>query len=71
MVPKDAVLKSDSIRYLFIVNDTKARRVEVKVGREKGDLIEVKGNIKLGDKVVVTNNEILRDNMKVKIVPGK
>jgi multidrug efflux pump subunit AcrA (membrane-fusion protein) len=71
MVPKDAVLKSDSIRYLFIVNDTKARRVEVKVGREKGDLIEVAGTIKLGDQVVVTNNEILNDNMKVKVVPGK
>jgi multidrug efflux pump subunit AcrA (membrane-fusion protein) len=71
MVPKDAMLKSDSTRYLFTVNDTKARRVEVKVGQEKGDLIEVKGNIKLGDQVVVTNNEVLRDNMKVKIVPGK
>lgn len=71
MVPNDAVLKSDSIRYLFTVNDSKAHRVEVKIGREKGDLIEVKGNIKLGDQVVVTNNEVLREGMKVKIVPGK
>lgn len=68
LVPKDAVLKSDSIRYLFVVNDTVAHRVEVEIGREKGDLIEVKGKIKEGDMVVVTNNELLKDNMKVRVV---
>jgi multidrug efflux pump subunit AcrA (membrane-fusion protein) len=71
LAPKDAMLKSDSGRYLFVVRDSIAHRVEVKTGQEKGDAIEVQGELKPGDKVVVTNNEVLRDKMKVMVAPGK
>lgn len=71
LVPKDALIKTGSVYHLFVVKDSTARRVKVKIGREKGDSVEVKGKIKVGDKVVVTNNEALSDKTKVNVVSGR
>jgi multidrug efflux pump subunit AcrA (membrane-fusion protein) len=71
LVPKDAVLKADDTNYLFVVKNSIAHRVKVNTGQEKEELIEVEGELNPGDKVVVTNNEVLRDKMKVIVAPGR
>ncbi len=71
LAPKDAILRANGSQYLFVVKDSIAHRVEVKTGREKENLVEVEGELKSGDKVVVTNNEVLTDKMQVIVVPSK
>ena len=51
---------------MFVVQDDKARMVPIKTGRTHEGLIEVvEGSCKPGDTVVVTGNEMLRDQMAV------
>ncbi len=69
LAPKDAILRADGGKYLFVIKNSTAHRVEVKTGREKENAVEVEGALEAGDKVVVTNNEVLRDNMPVVIAP--
>jgi membrane fusion protein (multidrug efflux system) len=68
MVPKDAVVHQGEIDMIFVVRDQKAQKITVHPGREQGALVEVNGEIKVGDLVVVTGNESLHDGDDVKVV---
>jgi len=70
LLPKDALIKTADGEYVFLVKGTTAHKTKVTLGPGKGDLIAVSGKLAVGDKVVVTNNESLRDMAKV-IVSGK
>jgi multidrug efflux pump subunit AcrA (membrane-fusion protein) len=53
-----------------VVEDAKARLVPIKTGRSHEDLIEVvEGHLRPGDRVVVTGNEMLQDQMAVVTKP--
>lgn len=68
LVPKDAVARRADKRVVFVVDAAKARMVPIKTGRAHEDLIEVvEGGLKPGDIVVVTGNEMLRDQSPVAI----
>jgi multidrug efflux pump subunit AcrA (membrane-fusion protein) len=65
-VPKDAVVRRGSGQVVFMVEEAKARLVPIKTGRTHEGLIEVvEGELKPGDIVVVTGNELLQDQMAV------
>ena len=65
-VPKDAVVRRASGQVVFVVEDAKARMVPIKTGRTHEGLIEVvEGQLRPGDAVVVTGNEMLQDQMAV------
>jgi len=65
-VPKDAVVRRASGQVVFVVEDGKARLVPIKTGRTHEGLIEVlEGQLRPGDSVVITGNEILQDQMAV------
>ena len=66
VVPRDAlILRLDSI-YVFKVNsDNTAERIEVRTGAASGELIEVIGPVKSGDRVVVRGGERLREGQAV------
>ncbi len=66
-VPKDALISQDGKTHLFIIDDLTARAVKVITGQENGGLIEVKGELKAGDKVAVSNTNLLQDKTKVAI----
>jgi len=68
MVPKDAVVHRTKGDAVFLVRDQKVRRIAVQTGREQGTFIEVAGELKAGDPVVVTGNEDLRNGQAVRIV---
>ncbi|VAX32986.1 hypothetical protein MNBD_NITROSPIRAE01-1346 [hydrothermal vent metagenome] len=68
MVDKDALIRKGSEAFLFVVKDAKAVKKTVMVGQGKADLIEVSGEIKVDDLVVIRGNERLREGRAVHIV---
>ncbi len=64
--PRDAlVLRADRISVFVIGEDNTARQVDVELGAAEGDFIEVIGDIKAGDQVVIRGGERLRDGQNV------
>ena len=72
-VPRDALVLRGSGTSVFVVDDENtARRVNVAVGIGSDNLIEVKGPIQAGDRVVVRGHERLRDGQTIEVIttPG-
>jgi RND family efflux transporter MFP subunit len=76
LVPKDSIVLGGPTPVVFVVDpDPKdpakgtARRVNVQLGIADGGLIEVKGELRAGQKVVVLGNERLRAPAPVQILP--
>jgi len=70
LVHKDALVLSGAGKSVYVINDKTAHLVSVKTGPAHGSLIEVEGNLKTGQKVVVRGNERLRPGQRVKVVSG-
>lgn len=68
VVPRDAlVVRGSTVKVFRILPDNFAELVLVTPGIVDGDLVEVIGNIKAGDEIVVRGNERLRPQQKVSI----
>lgn len=68
-VPRDAlVLRRNGASVFRIGNDQLAERVSILAGSGDGDLIEVSGDLKVGDKIVVRGAERLRPGQKVMVL---
>ncbi|HNS87838.1 MAG TPA: hypothetical protein PKH09_13125, partial [Parvularculaceae bacterium] len=59
--------RADRITVFKIAEEDTARQIEVELGAADGDLIEVIGDIKPGERVVTRGGERLRDGQKVVI----
>lgn len=70
LIPKDALVLSGAGKSVYVINDQTAHLVQVKTGPAHGSLIEVKGNLKAGQRVAVRGNERLRPGQRVKVVSG-
>lgn len=72
LVPKDALVLNGSQRYVFVIDEREgksiARKVDVELGVALNDRIQIRGDLKVGDRVVVVGNERLVPNSEVKIV---
>ena len=69
-VPRDALVLREENTYIFKV-DAKglAQRVAVETGAEQGALVEVKGRVAAGDRIIVRGAERLEVGQKVRAVP--
>ena len=68
-VPRDAlVLREDNTYVYKISRKNVAERVAVQTGAEKGDLVEVRGKIAVGERVVIRGAERLEAGQKVHAV---
>jgi RND family efflux transporter MFP subunit len=71
VVPRDAlVLRPDGISVFIVGADQTAQQVTVNTGIGTGEFIEVSGNLKNGDSVIVRGNERLRAGQPVSILEG-
>jgi RND family efflux transporter MFP subunit len=70
MVHKDAIITRAARSYVFIVNGEEAKQVFVTTGRAQGDLIEITGSVKVGEKAVIRGNERLRNGQPVQVAPN-
>jgi membrane fusion protein (multidrug efflux system) len=68
LVPKDALVLSGAEKVVYLAVNQKARLVPVETGTAHGPFIEVKGDLKAGQKVVVRGNERLRPGQPVQII---
>ena len=68
LIPKDALVLSGSRKFVYVINDQSAHLVPVKTGPAHGSLIEVEGDLRAEQKVVVRGNERLRPGQSVKII---
>jgi len=69
VVPRDAlVLRPEGITVFVVEKDQKARQVTVTPGIGSGDQIEVSGDLRDGDTVIIRGNERLRPGQTVSIM---
>lgn len=66
-LPLSAVQQEADDYYVFIVEDGKAKRTEVKIGTVNTEIMEVKDGLSKEDKVVLNPTDELRDGMEVKV----
>jgi multidrug efflux pump subunit AcrA (membrane-fusion protein) len=70
-VPRDAlILRSEGIYVFKVTEEGTAERVTVETGMGHDSLIEVRGDLGSGDKVVVRGGERLRPGQAVSIASG-
>ena len=71
MLPSYAVLKQagTNTRYIFVYENGKARKINVKMGKRNNDLVEVLSNeLKEGMQLIVDGQASLLDGSDVSIV---
>lgn len=65
-VPKSAVVTSTQRKYVLCVRDGKTIKVDVATGNESAEKVEIIGDVKAGEKVVVNANEEIKEGIAVK-----
>lgn len=72
VIPQDGITVAQGGKHVFIVDpDNTARMVPVETGLLKKGLIEVKGDLKPGERVVIRGGERLRPGMPLRVLnPG-
>jgi membrane fusion protein (multidrug efflux system) len=66
IVPKNAVISSTEKVFVIKVDNHHARWIDVKKGFQAGEKIEIYGDLKPGDKVIVDGTDEIRDGQTVK-----
>lgn len=67
LVPTDALLTDDDQSYVFIVDDSKAKRVDVEVIELQSDVAAVEGDLEEADEIVVRGQFLLEDDTEVTV----
>lgn len=67
MVPYKAVVTTEERKFVIRVENGKAQWVDVRAGVTNGDRTEIAGNIKLGDQLISSPNEEIKDGQPVKV----
>jgi RND family efflux transporter MFP subunit len=68
-VPRDALVLREENTYLFKLNkENKAERIAVQVGAADGNMVEVTGLLKEGERVIIRGAERLESGQKVRLV---
>ena len=65
LVPKTSVVTTSERTFVIRDKDGKAEWVDVKKGAVDGDLIEVTGNLKAGDRILKRGSDEVREGAKV------
>ncbi|GIW94170.1 MAG: secretion protein HlyD [Pirellulaceae bacterium] len=67
VVPREAVVRFAGVTKLFVIENEQARAVEVEIGTEGRDWVEVKGNLRAGALVAIDGQSRLVDGSRVKL----
>ncbi len=70
IVPLDAIVRTGANRYIFKIEAGRAKQVRVETGVIMQDEIEIQGNIKVGDQVVILGQNLLEDSVPVRTAEG-
>ena len=71
VIPTEAILTSNGVQYVFVVEDGAARYVEIATGLTGNGVTEVTSGLKAGDMLVTVGQAYLSDGDPVRIVSGE
>ncbi len=66
-MPSDALLKDDSGYYVFAVEETKARKIPVKIGIEQNTRTEILAGLTGEENIITTGQQFVKDGSAVSI----
>jgi multidrug efflux pump subunit AcrA (membrane-fusion protein) len=70
-VPRDALVLREENTYIFkLGKENKAERIAVELGAKDGELVEVTGMLREGERVIIRGAERLESGQKVRLVSG-
>ena len=69
-IPVDAIIPKGDGAVVFVAQDNKAIRTDIRIGETFGDKIVVKSGLSLGQYVISKGNEGLRDGADITIISG-
>ncbi|MES2003574.1 MAG: efflux RND transporter periplasmic adaptor subunit [Bacteroidota bacterium] len=62
-VPGSAVVSSTERKYVLVMENGKIHKVDISTGNQAADKIEIYGNVKPGDKVIVNANDEIKESL--------
>ena len=71
VIPTEAILTSNNIQYVFVVEGDTARYQEVTTGLSGNGVTEVTGGLEAGQQLVTVGQAYLSDGDAVRIVSGE
>jgi len=66
VIPEQALTPEAERQYVFVVNDGKATRREVKIGGRRPGTVEVVAGLQEGEQVIVEGTQKVRDGVPVR-----
>jgi multidrug efflux pump subunit AcrA (membrane-fusion protein) len=70
IISRDSVLEQESVTYVMLAQDSKAKEKTIKTGLVQGNRVEVLEGVNPGDLVIVSGHKGLKSGMPVKITRG-
>jgi membrane fusion protein, multidrug efflux system len=68
VIPRNALLDDENDPAVYTVRAGKAARVPIKLGYYDGEWVEVRGGLKMGDRVVTAGKVALREGTNVQVI---
>ena len=69
--PRDSLhIRTNEIMVYRVNGDQQAEKIPVELGLADGDLIEIIGDVRVGDNLVIRGGERLHDGQRVEIIPS-
>ncbi len=70
MLPEEALVPEGTNKYVFVVRDDQAVRVQVQTGRRRPGEVEIVSGLQEGDAVITEGTQKVRDGAPVKATPA-
>jgi len=70
LIPEEALVPEGGRKFVFVVRNDKAVKVEVQTGRRRPGAVEILAGLAAGDVIVVEGTQKVRDGVPVKAMPA-
>jgi len=71
VVPSNSIIERNQNKFVYVVENNKAKIKEVKTGLDDGKVVEIKEGLSKDDKVIVKGQDFVEDGVEVRIVRGE
>ena len=71
MIPSEAILTSNNVQYVFVVDGETARYQQVETGLSGNGVTEITSGLEAGEQLVTVGQAYLSDGDAVRIVSGE
>jgi len=68
LINRNAILLDDTQKYIFVVEDQKAKRVDIEAGVDNGTQLEVINGLTEGQEIIVKGQDYLNDGDKIQVI---